>query len=171
MHQTATYLRPLRVTGALLFAAILIMPPQSFAEPRGGGPFSGMGGHWSGSGTVTLANGAHERLRCRGTNMVDPSGAAMRQVLRCASPSYSLDINSEVVAQGAAVSGSWTESTRGVSGYISGRASPGGIAATISGANFAARLDVRNQGASQSVSIRPTAGTDVAAVSIALRRS
>jgi hypothetical protein len=44
------------------------------------------------------------------------------------------------------------------------------IVANMAGAGFTARLDLRTQGERQSVTIRPQAGTDVAAVSIALRK-
>ena len=55
-------------------------------------------------------------------------------------------------------------------GSISGRVSGAGIVANVAGAGFKARLDLRTQGERQSVTIRPQAGTDVAAVSIALRK-
>ena len=42
--------------------------------------------------------------------------------------------------------------------------------ANVAGAGFTAHLDVRTQGDKQSVTIRPQAGTDVAGVSIALRK-
>jgi hypothetical protein len=74
------------------------------------------------------------------------------------------------VSEGGALSGSWAEATRGVSGNISGRATSGGIAANVIGGNFAASLHVRVQGDRQFVSIRPQSGADVAAVSIALRK-
>jgi hypothetical protein len=57
-----------------------------------------------------------------------------------------------------------------VSGNISGRARGAEIVANVAGAGFTARLDVRIQGERQSVTIRPQGGTDVTAVSIALRK-
>lgn len=155
---------------ALLASGLLLIPAHAYADPRMGGPFSGLAGRWSGSGTITMANGASERIRCRATSFVDSNGEAMRQTLRCASQSYRLDISSDVVSEGGSVSGQWAETTRGVSGSVYGRSSAGGIFANIMGANFAASLYVRNQGDRQSVTIRPSAGTDVAAVSIALRK-
>lgn len=94
----------------------------------------------------------------------------MQQNLRCASQSYRLEISSNVTSEGGAVSGQWSEATRGVSGNVSGRAADGSIAANIVGTNFSARLTLRNEGNRQSVTIVPQGGTDVAGVSIALRR-
>ena len=57
-----------------------------------------------------------------------------------------------------------------VSGNISGRVSGAEMVANVAGAGFTARLDLRTQGEGQSVTIRPQGGTDVTAVSIALRK-
>jgi hypothetical protein len=117
-----------------------------------------------------MTNGATERIRCKGAYAVDATGKTLQQTLRCASESYRMEISSNVVSKGGSLSGSWAESTRGLSGNISGRASGAEILANVAGAGFAARLDVRTQANKQSVTIRPQSGTDVAAVSIALRK-
>lgn len=161
-------LRCLR-SAVIASASLLVFLPAHSAA-RAEGPFVAMAGHWSGSGTITMADGNSEPLRCRAANMVSPSGAEMRQSLRCASPSYRLDISSSAVSDGGTLSGSWAEATRGISGNISGRANGSGISANVMGGNFAARLSVRMQGNRQFVSIRPESGADVAAVSIALHR-
>ena len=158
------------LTAALVASAILLVSAQAQAEPGSGGPFLGLSGHWSGAGTVTLTNGATERLRCKAAYTVNPNGKALQQTLRCASDSYKVEISSNVISEGGSLSGSWAEATRGVSGNISGRASGAEIVANVAGAGFTARLDVRTQGERQSVTIRPQGGTDVTAVSIALRK-
>ncbi|MGH6847391.1 MAG: hypothetical protein ACREC0_08110 [Methylocella sp.] len=156
---------------AALFAfAILLISPQAQAEPAAEGPFLGLSGHWSGAGTVTMANGATERIRCKAAYAVDATGKALRQTLRCASDSYRLDISSNVISEGGSLSGSWAEVARGVSGNITGRASGAEIVANVAAAGFAARLDVRTQGDKQSVTIRPQGGAEVSAVSISLRK-
>ena len=117
-----------------------------------------------------MTNGGAERIRCKATYVVNATGKAVQQTLRCASDSYRLEISSNVIAEGGSLSGSWTEATRGVSGNISGRASSSEIVANVTGDGFAARLDVRTNGDKQSVTIRPQGGTDIAAVSIGLRK-
>ena len=81
-----------------------------------------------------------------------------------------MEISSNVISEGGSLSGSWADATRGMSGNISGRASGAEIVAKVAGAGFTARLDVRTHGDKQSVMIRPQGGTDVSAVSIALRK-
>ena len=155
---------------AALASAILLISAQGHTEPASGAPFLGLSGHWSGGGTVTLTNGATERLRCKAAYTVNPTGKALQQTLRCASDSYKVEISSNVISEGGSLSGSWAEATRGVSGNISGRASSAEIMANVAAAGFAARLDVRTHGDRQSVTIRPQGGTEVSAVSIALRK-
>jgi hypothetical protein len=60
----------------LFGAAILIIPVQGHADPGSGGPFLGLSGDWSGAGTVTMTNGATERIRCNATYTVNASGKA-----------------------------------------------------------------------------------------------
>ena len=155
---------------AVLASGLLLISAQGHADPGSRGPFLGLSGHWSGTGTVTMTNGATERIHCKATYAVNATGKAVQQTLRCASDSYRVEISSNVTSEGGSLSGSWAEATRGVSGNISGHASGAEIVANVAGASFTARLDVRTQGDKQSVTIRPQAGTDVAAVAIALRK-
>ncbi len=155
---------------ALFASTILLISAQAQAEPGSEGPFVGLSGHWSGAGTVTLANGATERLRCKVAYAVNAAGKMVDQTLRCASDSYRVELNSNVISKGGLLSGSWTETTRGLSGNISGHATGAEILANVAGAGFTARLDVRTHGDRQSVTIRPQGNSDVAAVSIALRK-
>jgi hypothetical protein len=155
---------------ALFASAILLIPAQVHAGPGSEAAFAGLSGHWSGAGTITMTNGATERIRCRATYAANAAGKAVQQTLRCASASYRLDISSNVICEGGSLSGSWAEATRGVSGNVSGRASGAEIFANVAGAGFTARIDVRTQGDKQSVTLKPQGDTDVAAVSIALRK-
>jgi hypothetical protein len=140
---------------AMFACGIVFLSSQLRADPGSEGPFLGLSGYWSGSGTITMTNGAAERIRCRATYAVNGTGRAVQETLRCASDSYRLEIST----------------SRGVSGSISGRASGSEILANVAGGGFVARLDVRTHGDRQSVTIRPQGGTDVAAVSIALHKT
>jgi len=155
---------------AVIASAILVISAQARAEPGSERPFLGLSGHWSGAGTVTMANGATERIRCKAAYAVNATGKAFQQTLRCASNSYRVEISSSVISEGGSLSGSWAEATRGVAGNISGRASGAEIVVNVAGAGFTAHLDLRTQGDRQSVTIRPQGGTNVTAVSIALRK-
>jgi hypothetical protein len=116
------------------------------------GPFAGFDGSWNGSGTVTMSDGSSERIRCRATYKVN-GGNALTQTLRCASDSYKFDLSSNVTSQGNSVSGSWSESSRGVYGNLNGRAGGGQIDVFVEAAGFAANITLTTRGNRQSVSI------------------
>ncbi|MBV9704526.1 MAG: hypothetical protein JO163_17500, partial [Methylobacteriaceae bacterium] len=99
-----------------------------------------------------------------------PSGKNLHQDLRCASDSYRFDVLSNVVYQGGAISGTWTETTRKATGQISGRVSGGSITATISGPSVSAEFSLDMRGNQQTVSIR-SSGSDVTSVSMTLARA
>lgn len=112
-----------------------------------------MAGVWSGSGTITLQDGATERIRCRATYAVSGDGAGLNQRLVCASDSYKFDLRSDVVAHGGTLSGSWTELSRNVSGNLEGRASPGHFSVVVSAPSFTASVTLTTRGNKQNVSI------------------
>src|SRR4029077_6894350 len=143
---------------AVLASGLLLISAQAQAEPGSERPFLGFSGHWSGAGTGPMANGATERIRCKAAYAVNATGKAVQQTLRCASDSYRVEISSNVISEGSSLSGFWAETTRGVSGNISGRARSAEIVANVAGAGFTAHLDLRTQGDRQSVTIRPQGG-------------
>jgi hypothetical protein len=153
-------------TGVLLIALSLAGPPTQAAMIS---PFRVMAGSWSGGGTISMANGEQERLRCRASYDVDGSGVELRLSLRCASPSYNFDLASDAQYSGGAISGQWTEASRNASGTLAGRAAGDRIEVAANGQNFAANLSLTTRGNRQTVSIQPQ-GTDIRAVSLALER-
>lgn len=117
------------------------------------GPFNSFNGAWSGTGSVSLSDGSVERIRCKAHYKVNGGGQGLRQTLRCASDSYRFDLDSDVVAQGGTVTGSWSEQSRNINGNLQGRASDGKIEVFVEAAGFAANLTVVTHGNRQSVSI------------------
>ena len=152
----------------MIAIGVTLVSLPGFAQQTG--PFSGLAGHWSGGGAITLSDGSTERIHCRATYAVAATGAALNQTLGCASASYNLHVTANVVSNGGGVSGSWSEATHSVSGSISGRANSSDIQAYVSGAGFVASIGIRTHGGGQSVTIRPQSGTDVRAVSVSLRK-
>jgi hypothetical protein len=152
--------------GLVLLAALLAPGTATQAAMS---PFAALAGSWSGGGTLTMADGRAERLRCRAAYDVGGGGANLRLNLRCASDSYNFNLAGDVEYRGGAITGSWSESSRNATGTISGRASGNHIQATATGPNFAANLSLVTQGNRQSVSIR-SAGTEISGVSVALSR-
>jgi hypothetical protein len=149
--------KPFGVTRRAIFAAAALLAASSWSSSghaQAGGPFAGMAGVWSGAGTVTLDDGSTERIRCRATYAVGAGGNGMQQTLTCASDSYKFNLASNVTAQGSAVSGSWSETSRNINGNIEGRAGPGVIQVVASAPGFSANISLTTRGNKQSVVIR-----------------
>jgi hypothetical protein len=139
------------VFGLITLLVATVSGSASYAQS---GPFAGMAGNWSGGGTVTLDDGSSERIRCRATYAVGAGGAGLNQSLTCASDSYKFILASNVVAQGGALSGTWSESSRGITGNLEGRGGNGIFQVVASAPGFTASLSLTTRGNRQSVVIR-----------------
>ena len=155
------------VLRAGLLIASLCLPGS--AAQAAASPFAAMAGVWSGGGVLNTTDGQQERLRCRASYGVAPTGSELRLNLRCASPSYNFDLASNVEDRGGGIYGTWSEATRNASGSLSGRAAGNRIEVSASGQNFSANLSLTTRGNRQTVSIRPQ-GTNISSVSLALDR-
>ncbi len=154
------------MVGAVALFAASISNSASYAQS---GPFNGLAGVWSGAGTVTLDDGSTERIRCRATYAVGAGGSGLNQSLTCASDSYKFDLKTNVVAEGGAISGNWSESSRGVNGSLQGRATNGNIQVQASAPGFDANISLTTRGNKQSVVIR--AESQFRGATISLTRS
>jgi hypothetical protein len=154
-----------RIAAAISILGLsLVFAPASAQSAE----LSSLAGAWTGSGTIALSDGSIERLRCRATYQVDASGTGLQQSLRCASDSYRFDLGSDLVNQGGRISGTWSESSRGISGSLEGRVGGGRITALVEGAGFSANIRVTTAGQHQSVSI--VSQGDIRQVSISMVR-
>ena len=136
----------------LIFAAVAFFLASTSASYSQSGPFAGMAGNWAGSGTVTLDDGSRERIRCRASYQV--AGAKMSMTLTCASDAYKFNLMANIVDEGGAISGNWTESGRGVTGSLQGRGGGGNFQVVASTAGFNANISLKTAGNKQSVSMR-----------------
>jgi hypothetical protein len=161
----------LAVIRRLIFAAVTLLAAAVFssASYAQSGPFAGMAGNWSGGGTVTFDDGSTERIRCRASYAVGAGGNGLNQSLTCASDSYKFNLSSNVVANGGALSGTWSESSRNVSGNLEGRGSNGNFQVVASSAGFTANITLTTRGNRQSIVIRSE--TQFRGASISLSRS
>jgi len=157
---TLVVARRLLIAAAVLFAASAA-PSPSHAQS---GPFAGMAGNWAGGGTVTLDDGSKERLRCRASYQV--SGPSMNMTLTCASDAYKFQLSANVVDQGGAVSGTWSESSRNVGGSLQGRGGNGNFEVVASAAGFNANITLRTSGNKQSIGMRADSQFRAAAISL-----
>jgi hypothetical protein len=159
------------VTRRLLFAVatVFVASVSGSASYAQSAPFAGLAGYWSGAGSVTLDDGSSEKIRCRATYAVSGNGAGLNQTLVCASDSYKFDLKTNIVAEQGSLSGSWSESSRGINGNLSGRASGGNFQVVATAAGFTADITLTTHGNRQSVVIRPD--SQFKGASITLTRS
>lgn len=151
------------MAAAVLFGATTFSS-RVHADP---GPFTGMAGRWAGGGVVTLDDGSSERIRCRATYAV--AGPHMSLSLTCASDSYKFNLAGDVVAEaGGRISGSWSESSRNISGTLQGRGGNGSFQVIASTGGFNASIALATRGARQSISMR--ADSQFRAANISLSR-
>jgi hypothetical protein len=157
-----------QAAAAALAVGLVLAATPSTAES---GLFTGFAGAWIGGGTITTSDGQTERLRCRATYAVQGTGDKLQQSLRCASDSYRFDISSNVASDGGgAISGTWNESTRNVTGNLAGHARGGQIQAKVQAAGFSASLALNTQGGRQSVAIQ-SPGQEVERVAVTLSKA
>ena len=116
---TSVLSRRLLIAAAVVFAASLANT-ESKAQS---GPFAPLAGSWSGAGTVTLDDGSTERIRCRAKYA--PIGPTMEMSLTCASDAYKFNLGANVRSEGSAITGSWSEASRNISGSLQGRGGGG----------------------------------------------
>ena len=167
---------PLREATAFMRGAVLAMAlALSVAGPSYAqriAPFDRLAGQWSGSGTIELSNGSHESIRCRATYDVVREHSKLQLNIRCASEGANFELRASADYSAGAITGYWSETTRGVAGTISGRAEGDRFQVVARSASFTATLALVTHGARQSVTIRSQdAQSSIKAVSVNLRRT
>ena len=156
----------LAISGAAALALLL----SSAGQAQRASPFIGLSGSWAGPGTISLNTGAKEKIRCRALYRVAETGADLQLELRCASDSYRFELQSAVSHKNdGAISGTWSEVTRGAVGTISGTSNGNQINLRASSPVFSAMLAVSTRSNQQSISIQ-SPGSEISAVSINLSR-
>jgi hypothetical protein len=137
------------------------------------GLFDGMEGKWKGDGSIAWSTGETERLRCTANYEVERDGNKIHQRLTCATDSTRLIVKSSITfnPDAGAITGTWSETTYGINGYVTGTASTGAVKALVQSTDhrFTARVNVSTDGPDQLVTIAPQ-GLDVTDVSVELKR-
>jgi hypothetical protein len=157
----------LAVYGAVTAGVVALSSPA--AAQQMAGVFEVMSGQWTGEGTVRTIDGGSERIRCRATYRAHNGGISLRQEMLCASDSYKFQVTSDLVQRAETISGQWVETTRNVSGSVTGRVGGNLIQARVQGGAFAAGFSVSTIGDRQAVTIVPQVG-DVTQVGIMMSR-
>ena len=149
-------------------AMVSLLVMATFAHGSGS-PFAGLSGSWAGPGTITLAGGTKESIRCRANYQVDGSGANLKLDLRCSSDSFKFELQSSVSHSNGEVAGFWNELTNRVGGTVSGKATGERIEVLVDGP-IAAMLEISTRADQQIVSIQ-SPGSKMSEVAISLNRA
>jgi hypothetical protein len=168
--RTVSAMRGAGVFGAAAALAFCLVTTSALAESAS--PFTKLAGAWAGSGTIELADGTHEPIRCKAAYDVLGEDKNLQLNIRCASDSYNFEMIASAKLDSNAISGNWTEATRNVAGKISGTASGDRIDVVAESAAFSASLALTTHGDRQSVVIKSReAKTTVKGATISLQRS
>lgn len=117
--------------------------------------FAALKGWWVGFGRLGFKNGETENVKCRATYHLEKTdGTEMRQVLRCASASGAVEIESSVKRDGNLLSGTWSEKKHELSGQVAGQFVPDGFRVNVSGRHLTAEMTINMHADKHIVEIR-----------------
>ena len=117
-------------------------------------PFEKLAGRWLGEGRLGMRDGVTENVKCRVTYVVPEHARQVRQTIRCASESGSVEVQSTVMYASGTLSGSWKELSRNMSGEVTGRITPTGFKVAIKGSELNANMDIIVKDAKQIIEIQ-----------------
>jgi hypothetical protein len=133
----------LAIVAALVLAVLaLASPGLAGAVAEEASPFDKLSGRWMGEGRLGIKQHPTETVKCRVTYAVHEDGIQMRQAIRCATQSGSVEIVSTVVHVGGLLSGTWKETTRDWGGDLNGTVTPHGFKVQVRGENVSANMEI-----------------------------
>jgi hypothetical protein len=140
----ATAARPglWRIAFLLLAAAGLALLVQAPASAQEASPFVKLAGRWLGDGRLGFTGGKTEVVKCRVTYIVTDQAQQVRQTIRCATESGSVEVQSTVTHAAGALKGSWKELSRDWSGELAGNVTANGFKVAIKGSELNANMDI-----------------------------
>jgi hypothetical protein len=125
--------------------------PVSAEEPS---PFSKVAGRWLGEGRLGIRDGPTEQVKCRVTYILQEQGTQVRQTIRCATESGSVEVQSTVTHASGTLTGTWKELSRNWSGELTGSASDNGFKVAITGSELNANMAIIVKDARQIIEIQ-----------------
>lgn len=155
-HPAVVALRKLAAVAGLAVVAMVgpalaeNAPPQKPDVP----PMDAVVGRWTGDGRLGFSEGKFENVKCRVTYLRTEQPGQLKQNIRCASASGSIEVLSELVQTGTTLSGRWKETVRNMEGDLAGQVTPTGFRVEIKGADLSANMDIMIRGARQMVEIQ-----------------
>ncbi|MDX2203204.1 MAG: hypothetical protein NW223_10680 [Hyphomicrobiaceae bacterium] len=137
---------------ALLLTGVLSASAGAVGEAPG--PFERFAGRWVGEGRLGIRDGATEQVRCRVTYSPTGNGQLLHQSIRCASPSGSIEVQTDVKHQDGRLTGKWKELTRDWGGEVSGKVTDKGLRVRVTGDAFKANMSIDLRGDKQVIDIQ-----------------
>jgi hypothetical protein len=130
----------------MLLAAMVAAAGWADAAPARAGdpsPFDKLAGRWLGEGRFGIRDGGTEAVKCRVTYiLVGGSGDELRQTIRCAAASGTIEVQSLVTHAAGKLRGTWKELSRDLSGELTGEVTPKGYRVTIKGSTLSANMTI-----------------------------
>jgi hypothetical protein len=124
------------------------------AAAEEGSPFAKLAGRWLGEGRLGVREGKTETVKCRVTYVLLEQGGQVRQTIRCASDSGNVEVQSVATHAGGALTGTWKELSRNMSGELSGSVTETGFKVAIRGAELKANMSIIVKDARQIIEIQ-----------------
>jgi hypothetical protein len=135
-------MRLCRTVLLLAFFTYAALSPQPVLAVGESSPFDKLTGRWVGEGRLGARDGKTEAVKCRVTYIRPADGDEVRQTIRCASQSGSVEVQSVVAHAAGKLTGTWKELTREWSGDLSGNITPRGFKVAIKGSDLTANMDI-----------------------------
>ncbi len=134
---------PVILVVATLLVALTAVAAEVRAASAQARPFDVLTGWWIGHGRLGFKDGKTENVKCRATyTLTNTKGTKLRQVVRCASASGKIEVESIVSYDGKALGGEWRERTYNVAGSLKGDLIPGGFRVAVTGQQLNAEMTI-----------------------------
>lgn len=106
-------------------------------------PFDRLAGRWIGEGRFGTKDGNTETVKCRVTYIVSgTSHDDLRQTIRCAASSDTIEVQSLVMHASGRLTGTWKELSRDMNGELSGEVTPKGFRVAVKGTSLNANMAI-----------------------------
>jgi hypothetical protein len=147
-HTLSSLPRLIALVAAL---AIAFLTPASAQQSA---PFKPLEGRWVGEGRLGLKDSPPETVKCRATYILEGDSNTLRQTIRCATASGSIEVKGNVKHANGTLSGFWQETMRNLSGRLEGAITQRGFRISVKGNDISANMDIVVAGDRQIVEIQ-----------------
>lgn len=139
---------------AVLYLTAAFQVQQAHSEDRLPPKLEPFIGWWIGEGRLGFRGGKTENIRCRAVYRRAKEFAGLKQTIRCATNSGTVEIASKIELDGNNLVGQWDERKYGLSGALKGNAVPGGFRVEVLGSDLRANMTVLTRDNRQVVEVQ-----------------